>query len=559
MNGILEKFSQDAVQNPDRLLYNFLDCEKQPFGQAPITTGQAFRKAMDIAAALRAKGAKKGDRAIILSMQDAGTVYAVWGCMFAGVVFTVIPPPIDAGKLSRFVSVLKSCNPRFLISNESMEKSAETNVTGQLLRQAFTHVVKLKRIYTLMLYEQGVALSRDAVTVFSLASGDGEKPVLCAECTDDTDYRAIAREINRLTSQHFGFSFYDVVFVPQGALPRTDNRKVKTLVARDLYENGRLPVVYSTARRNTGAVAPDALDTMILSPDSSLDEICSVVIDIFKSVLPGKEVGPDDSFLELGGDSLAMVGLICTIEQKTGLAIDLRRIAAEPTARGISVYLSGLLRGTDTQATVDLRKECVLDEDIRPQNDYDIEPEACRNIFLTGATGFLGAYLIRSLIRRYGAQGVRIYCHTRAKTIEEAKERLISNMKRFACWDNESYRFSIVPVLGDLALPRMGLAADVWDSLSGQIDLVIHNGAILNFVLPYAKLRQTNVQGTAECLSFACTGRAKYHITQKAVCGSPASGLFAWIARKEAKIFQQIFWQKFVQHYKIRRRFVNGR
>lgn len=50
-----------------------------------------------------------------------------------------------------------------------------------------------------------------------------------------------------------------------------------------------------------------------------------------------------------------------------------------------------------------------------------------------------------------------------------------------------------------------------------------------------------------------------YHITQKAVCGRSASGLFAWIAQKEAKIFQQNFWRKFVQHYKIQRRYVNGR
>lgn len=94
------------------------------------------------------KGRRPGDRAIILSMQDAGTVYAIWGCMIAGVIFTVIPPPIDEGKLDRFVSVLKSCKPRFLISNEGMEKEADTNVTGSLLKKAFLNVVTLKRIYS---------------------------------------------------------------------------------------------------------------------------------------------------------------------------------------------------------------------------------------------------------------------------------------------------------------------------------------------------------------------------------------------------------------------------
>jgi hypothetical protein len=51
--------------------------------------------------ALKSKGLRKGDRAIIFSMQDWGTIYAVYGCMMAGVTFTLIPPPLDEGKIER--------------------------------------------------------------------------------------------------------------------------------------------------------------------------------------------------------------------------------------------------------------------------------------------------------------------------------------------------------------------------------------------------------------------------------------------------------------------------
>ena len=148
MQGILEKLRRDARENPNRAVYNFLDCETEPFGQNVVTMGQLHARATDIAADLKRKGAKRGDRAIILSMQDAGTVYAIFGCMLAGVVFTVIPPPIDAGKFARFVSVLKSCGPRFLISNEGMERSSDTKVTAPLLRKAFFQAVALRRVYT---------------------------------------------------------------------------------------------------------------------------------------------------------------------------------------------------------------------------------------------------------------------------------------------------------------------------------------------------------------------------------------------------------------------------
>mgnify|MGYP000455402732 CR=1 FL=1 len=148
MEGILEKFMRDAARTPDRPMYDFLDCGTDPFIHNTVTIGEAWQHAMDMAAELRQQEAKKGDRAIILSMQDSGTVYAIWGCMIVGVVFTVIPPPIDDGKLDRFISVLKSCKPRFLISNEGLEKQSDTDVTSRLLKKAFLQVVALKRVYT---------------------------------------------------------------------------------------------------------------------------------------------------------------------------------------------------------------------------------------------------------------------------------------------------------------------------------------------------------------------------------------------------------------------------
>ena len=77
MDGILEKFMRDAAQNPERPMYDFMDCGSEPYVHHYITIGEAWQHAMDMAAELRQKGARPGDRAIILSMQDAGTVYAL--------------------------------------------------------------------------------------------------------------------------------------------------------------------------------------------------------------------------------------------------------------------------------------------------------------------------------------------------------------------------------------------------------------------------------------------------------------------------------------------------
>ena len=85
---------------------------------------------------------------MIFSMQDFGTICAILGCMMSGVVFTILPPPLDEGKIERFIAVLKSCRPKALISNYALEKTSNVNITPRLIREALFQVVGLKRIYT---------------------------------------------------------------------------------------------------------------------------------------------------------------------------------------------------------------------------------------------------------------------------------------------------------------------------------------------------------------------------------------------------------------------------
>lgn len=839
LDGILEKFRRDAEQKPDEKRYCFLDCEKEPYTENYVTIGEAWRKSMDIASYLRRKGAKRGDRAVILSMQDAGTVYAVLGCMMAGVIFTVIPPPIDQGKLSRFISVLKSCEPKFLISNEGMEKTSETNVKGDLLKGAFKQVLSLKRIYTdrvptaeepdelvpheaddviylqytsgstsapkgvmitygtlmacvdqcvdmfdftksehrlaswvpfyhniglvvsiflpliatkgvaymiptlqflarptvwvkvmsdyktnitaapnsayevitrlvkpghdydlghvthlingsefvsastverfcklfginenafapgyglsecvclgslacvdyrrqdilldeyrqgkfvpdkngekaivsvgkpadgmvivavrpdgtvcesgeigevciqgpnvccgywqnpeeskrfeakvdslpgnfyrtgdmgvmydghlyltgrikemlivngknifpsditLMLHEQGSGIPVDGLTIFPAITDGGEVPVLCAEVPSDADFASLAAQINRLTANNFDFSFAEIVFVKQDTLPRTDNRKIMTLACRSLYEDKKLNVIYTTAAHGgVEAVEKSVSPAVSLSRDSSPDEIRDAVREMFERLLPVAEFKDDQSFLELGGDSLAMVELVCELENSLGFEIDLRQAAAEPTVDGLTKYVCAVISGEDTYGKTDLRAECVLDDDIQMRAEYDFSADECKNIFVTGVTGFVGAYLIKALAEQRGERGVKIYAHVRAADEEKGMERIVSNMKRFNCWD-EAIRPYIVPVTGDLNLPYLGMTPDRFKALADETDMVIHNGAVLNFVLPYLQMKRTNVLGTEECLRFVCTGKAKYfnYISSYSVYDNPS-------------------------------------
>jgi len=81
-------------------------------------------------------------------------------------------------------------------------------------------------------------------------------------------------------------------------------------------------------------------------------------------------------------------------------------------------------------ATVtDLEAEAVLDPTIWPEA-VPIEPETePAHIFLTGATGFLGSFLLHELLEQTQAE---IYCLVRSANVEESKQKLHRTLASYA-------------------------------------------------------------------------------------------------------------------------------
>ncbi len=153
----------------------------------------------------------------------------------------------------------------------------------------------------------------------------------------------------------------------------------------------------------------------------------------------------------------------------------------------------------------DLDKKLGIDfvpANIRMPLEQITEPRA---VFLTGATGFLGAFLLGELLQQTSAE---VYCLVRAAAEAEARERLRRSLVAYQLWD-ERFNGRICPVVGDLALPYFGLSAEAFQSLAEKIDLIYHNGALVNFTIPYANLRAPNVFGTLEVLKLACQAKVK--------------------------------------------------
>jgi thioester reductase-like protein len=132
-----------------------------------------------------------------------------------------------------------------------------------------------------------------------------------------------------------------------------------------------------------------------------------------------------------------------------------------------------------------------------------------KNVLLTGGTGFIGPFLVKSLLEQTNA---KINVLVRASDEHQGKQRLRAAMESMGpCPADlmQMFETRVVPICGDLGQRGLALTRESWDSLANEIDTVFHNGATVNYLLNYDRMRDANVLGTNEVLRLAFEGRSK--------------------------------------------------
>ncbi|ORY80373.1 L-aminoadipate-semialdehyde dehydrogenase [Protomyces lactucae-debilis] len=268
---------------------------------------------------------------------------------------------------------------------------------------------------------------------------------------------------------------------------------------------------------------PDTAQQQAVSqkPTGEMDATQQTLHDIWREILPHApgNIALNDNFFDLGGHSILATRLIFKLRPEFVLDnVPLGLIFKEPTIGGLAKEIERLRAG-DASMSRDgepSASEPAYAEDAKSLMQSHLASSYTKRevfgddeklvVFVTGGTGFLGAFLIRDLLKRSNTKQVIV--HVRAKDEASGLARLVANLQGHGCFD-EADRSRLSVVIGDLAQDRLGLSDAAWTTVCEEADAVIHNGAVVHWVFPYPQMRAANVMGTLSAIALCSEGKAK--------------------------------------------------
>lgn len=224
--------------------------------------------------------------------------------------------------------------------------------------------------------------------------------------------------------------------------------------------------------------------------------------------LDPESINNDSNFFDFGGHSLLAVELTIIIEEIFRVQLMVKDIYEYPTVAELIKFINH--GPEDVLPSVSIKEDAFLDPSIIPASDKkSLSLNDATSIFITGTTGFLGAFLLDELLSST-EDHVKIYCLVRVKNDDQrdAINRVVKNLKYYHLW-NDNVKERIVPVVGDLSKKSFGLSDEQFQEFAKKIDYIFHCASIVNYVYSYSVIKSATVDGTQEILRFACTSVTK--------------------------------------------------
>lgn len=253
-----------------------------------------------------------------------------------------------------------------------------------------------------------------------------------------------------------------------------------------------------------------AADALLLDPPTNATE--KIIADIWSEELERPIINVTDDFFDIGGDSFQVAVVSVALAEQLGTKVYIRDIYQNPILQDLANTLIARAKIAedpieDMEPYVELQKDVYLKAGTVFRDDFEYtQISNPRSILLTGVTGFVGIHLIQDLLVSTDAL---IYCLIRAQDNFQAVEKIKRLFNEYQIeFENEQFN-RIIPVLGDLTEPLLGLSSVVYKELALDVDVIYHSASSVNFIEPYSYMKQPNVEGLREIIHLASVEKTK--------------------------------------------------
>lgn len=240
------------------------------------------------------------------------------------------------------------------------------------------------------------------------------------------------------------------------------------------------------------------------------NELEQKLAKLWEGALEISNIGIDDDFFALGGDSLAVLEVLSGLfPNDWGLSAQdfydystIRRLADKILGHGMQVAPSQ--KDDQVLKTYSLVPECQF----QPINSGDI--------LLTGATGFLGIHILYELLN---TTNDKIYCLIRGSNPEKRLLQLLNYY--FPVLSPKRLNDRLIVINGDVSQENLGLSSSDLEELGQAVTRVIHTAAMVSHYGEYNDFYCINVKGTQEIVKFCReNGKKLNHISTMSVSGN---------------------------------------